>query len=170
VGIPECKGELVAFLDGDDWWTKSKLQRVSDVLCSDAAIGGVRHGITEAFSDGTQNTVAPEKDERLRQDSLAAARVFRLRKGYLGTSRLTMRKVLAERILPVPEALVIEADEYLFTVGAATSEIVILRDALTYYGIHGGNLYVSAGHAGAGLRRKQQVMQRWRNRCRRFCR
>src|SRR5271155_2020143 len=24
-GIPECKGELVAFLDGDDWWAPGKL-------------------------------------------------------------------------------------------------------------------------------------------------
>jgi len=38
------------------------------------------------------------------------------------------------------------------------SEVVILREALTCYVIHGSNLYVSAGSGKAGLRRKQQVM------------
>jgi hypothetical protein len=41
---------------------------------------------------------------------------------------------------------------------AAMSEIVILRDVLTYYCIHGENLYVSAGGGKSGLRRKQQVL------------
>jgi len=159
VGIPECRGEIIAFLDGDDWWEPGKLRAVSEVFASDAAIGIVGHAIVEVLSDGTRRIVAPEKNERLRLDSLAAARVFRLRKSYLGTSRMALRAELAKRILPVPEDLVIEADEYLFTVAAALSEMVILKDALTNYHIHGGNLYVSAGESPAGQRRKQEVME-----------
>src|ERR1700683_4600223 len=26
IGIPECRGEIIAFLDGDDWWAPGKLQ------------------------------------------------------------------------------------------------------------------------------------------------
>jgi glycosyltransferase involved in cell wall biosynthesis len=33
--IPECKGEIVAFLDGDDWWTPNKLSRVAQALAAD---------------------------------------------------------------------------------------------------------------------------------------
>jgi len=65
-------------------------------------------------------------------------------------------------ILPAPETLVIEADEYLFTLAAAMSEIMILQDCLTHYCVHGGNLYLSAGHGEEGLRRKQQVLEPWR--------
>jgi glycosyltransferase involved in cell wall biosynthesis len=158
-GIPECKGEIVAFLDGDDWWTKGKLRRVADVFLKEGAVGLVGHGIIETFADGTEHVVAPEKDERLTLDSLAAARVFRLRKSYLGTSRMALRKQLALKILPIPDALVIEADEYLFTLAAAMSEIIILREALTHYHIHGGNLYLAPGNGRNGLLRKQRVME-----------
>ncbi len=157
-GIPECKGEIIAFLDGDDWWAPGKLRRVSEVLAAEPRVGLVGHGVKEAFADGRSRIAAPEKDERLQLLSLAAARVFRLRKSYLGTSRMTLRAQLARQILPIPEVLVIEADEYLFTLAAAMSEIVILQEALTHYRIHGGNLYLSPGNK-PGLRRKHRVME-----------
>ncbi|MGB7283441.1 MAG: glycosyltransferase [Candidatus Acidiferrum sp.] len=158
VGIPECKGEIIAFLDGDDWWAPGKLKRVTEVLNAEPSVGLLGHGIHEAFADGRIRTSVPEKNERLTLNSLAAARVFRLRRSFLGTSRMILRTELARRILPIPDALVFEADEYVFTLGALLSELVILQDALTYYGIHGGNLYLSNGGGKAGLRRKQQVM------------
>jgi hypothetical protein len=71
---------------------------------------------------------------------------------------MTLRADLARKLLPFRKPLVIEADEYLFTVAAAIGDIVILREALTNYHIHGGNLYVSAGAGEAGLRRKQKVL------------
>jgi glycosyltransferase involved in cell wall biosynthesis len=157
-GIPECKGEIVAFLDGDDWWAPGKLRRVSDVFAKEPAVGLVGHGIKETFPDGKERTIAPEKDERLQLTTLAAAEVFRLRKSYLGTSRMSLRTQLALQMLPVPETLVIEADEYLFTLAAAKSDIIILQEALTHYHIHGGNLYLAAGNGEKGLRRKQKVM------------
>jgi glycosyltransferase involved in cell wall biosynthesis len=157
-GIPECRGEIISFLDGDDWWAPGKLRRVCDVLATNSSVGFVGHGITESFDDGVERTVGPEKDERLRLDSLKAARVFRLRKSYLGTSRMTLRAGLARQMLPVPQALVIEADEYLFTLAGIMTELIILRQALTYYRIHGANLYLASGNGEEGLRRKQRVM------------
>jgi hypothetical protein len=157
-GIPECRGEIIAFLDGDDWWAPGKLRRVAELLASDSGVGFVGHGILESFDDGTVRGVAPDKQERLRLSSLAAARVFRLRKSFLGTSRMTMRAGIARQLLPVPEALVIEADEYLFTLAAALSDLVILPDTLTHYRLHGANLYNAAGGDTAGLRRKQGVV------------
>lgn len=157
-GIPQCKGEIIAFLDGDDWWALNKLSRVSEVLATEPQVGLVGHGIKETFPDDTTRVAAPEKNERLRLVSLAAARVFRLRKSYLGTSRMTLRTELARQILPIPEALVIEADEYLFTLAAAMSEIIILQEALTHYCLHGANLYNAGGGNVAGLRRKQGVL------------
>jgi hypothetical protein len=157
VGVPECRGEIIAFLDGDDWWAPQKLRTVGDVLATDRRVGLVGHGIVESTDGGGEHVVAPEKQERLRLDSLAMARIFRLRKSYLGTSRMTMRADVARQIGKVPEALTVEADEYLFTIAATVADVVILREALTHYRIHAGNLYLGAGLSEKSLRRKQQV-------------
>jgi hypothetical protein len=157
-GIPECRGQIIAFLDGDDYWLPGKLSRVTEVLSTNPAAGFVGHAIKESLTDGQERISAPAKDEKFRIQSLDSAKLFRLRKSFLGTSRMTMRAEIARRILPVPEALVFEADEYLFTLAAVMSEVVILKEPLTCYVIHGSNLYVIAGSGKAGLRRKQQVM------------
>lgn len=166
VGIPECHGETIAFLDGDDYWLPTKLSRVVDVLAGNPALGLVGHGIKECFAGGAERVATPSKDEKFRIDSVITAKLFRLRKSFLGTSRMTLRADLARRILPVPEPLVIEADEYLFTLAAAMSDALILQEPLTCYVIHGGNLYAAAGadattgvlSKNPGLRRKQRVM------------
>ena len=55
-GIPECIGEVVAFLDGDDWWVPQKLSHVIPVFAKDPRIGMVGHGTIMMLSDGKQFT------------------------------------------------------------------------------------------------------------------
>ena len=64
---------------------------------------------------------------------------------------MTIRRTVLQKILPVPETLVFEADEYVFTLAAALAEFLILADPLTFYRFHGENLFVMAGGSIAGL-------------------
>ncbi len=73
-GIPECAGEIVAFLDGDDWWAPGKLKAVAEALASDEKIGLVGHGVTEVFADGRQHTELLRERPRFRIDSREGAR------------------------------------------------------------------------------------------------
>jgi hypothetical protein len=59
----------------------------------------------------------------------------------------------------VPEALTIEADEYLFTLAAFLSEVQILRESLTFYRLHRGNAFQVADGNTEALRRKQRVLE-----------
>ncbi len=157
-GIPECKGEIVAFLDGDDWWAPGKLKAVTNALASDTSIGIVGHGITEVFPDRSEHVQLLNDVPRFRVDSEIGARAFRLRKSFLGTSRMTIRAAVLRQIGGVPEPLTVEADEYLFTLAAFFSDVSILRESLTFYRLHAGNAFqVSDGNTRA-LRRKQQVL------------
>jgi glycosyltransferase involved in cell wall biosynthesis len=157
-GIPECKGEIIAFLDGDDWWGRGKLTRVAEVLASEATVGMVGHSIFESFQDGTVRTIALERQERIRLNSPAAAELFSRNRSFFGTSRLTVRTKIARQILPVPESLFFEADEYIFTIAACLAEAIILQEPLTYYRIHGANLYVASGGTHDGQVRKKRVL------------
>jgi glycosyltransferase involved in cell wall biosynthesis len=157
-GIPECRGEIVAFLDGDDWWAPGKLRAVADALAPDDAVGLVGHGITEVYPDGRQNTELLREVPRLRITSREGAEAFRLRKSFLGTSRMTYRADVLRKIGRVPEELTFEADEYLFTLAGLYADVLILRDTLTFYRLHDKNSFQIADRNSDAIRRKQRVL------------
>jgi glycosyltransferase involved in cell wall biosynthesis len=156
-GILQCRGEIVAFLDGDDWWAPKKLSSVVNAFSAHPSVGLVGHSITEVLADGTRRSELVRDSPQFKIDSVAGARLFRLRKSFLGTSRMAFRVDLLRRIGPVPEALTIEADEFLFTLGALFSEVLLLREPLTFYRLQGQNLYQVSGHNLSALRRKYAV-------------
>lgn len=159
VGIPECKGEIIAFLDGDDWWAPNKLKAVTNALDADSSIGVVGNGITEVFPDGSEHVQLLNEVPRFRIDSEIGARAFRLRKSFLGTSRMTIRTATLRDIGGVPAVLTIQADEYLFTLAAFLSNVSILRESLTFYRLHGANAFQVSDGNKLALRRKQKVLE-----------
>ncbi len=90
---------------------------------------------------------------RYRLDSPAGARLFRIRKSFLGTRSTIRRSVLAQ-LLPVPEGIRVQADEFIFTMAAALSDVQILPEALFFYRLHAANNYMVQGSNREGLRRK----------------
>lgn len=154
-GIPECKGEIVAFLDGDDWWAATKLARVAPILHSNPQIGMAGHGTVTVFADGSRQTEVLREGHRFSLQSETGARMFRSRKSFLGT-RATIRQNILRKLLPVPESIRIEADEFVFTMAAALAEVEIVPEALFFYRLHPDNLYSQHGFDADRLRRKQR--------------
>jgi len=157
-GIPECKGEIVAFLDGDDWWAPMKLKLVAQAMEADPSVGIVGHGIVNVQRDGRELAEILREGFRFQADTVGGACLFRRRGAFLGTSRMAIRAELLRRIGPVPEAIEIQADEYLFTLAAVLAVTQILPEALTYYRLHEANSFQLAGHDPQKLRRKQKSL------------
>src|SRR5262249_46423454 len=59
LGVSLARGEIIAFLDGDDWWHPRKLQVVVSFLLRNPAVGMVGHGIVQVAADGSQRALRP---------------------------------------------------------------------------------------------------------------
>jgi glycosyltransferase involved in cell wall biosynthesis len=157
-GIAEARGEIVAFLDGDDWWARNKLARVMEVMAAEPAVGIIGHGIVMVNRDGTRQTESLREGFRLQANTAEGVQLLRVRGAFLGTSRMTARGDLLRRIGVVPEALQVEADEYIFTLAAALAPARILPDALTFYRLHDANAFQLARQDATKARHKQRSL------------
>ncbi|HKV64531.1 MAG TPA: glycosyltransferase family A protein [Candidatus Acidoferrum sp.] len=72
-GIPESKGEIVAFLDGDDWWAPNKLKAVAGALAGDSSIGIVGHGIVNVERDGRERAETLREGFRFQANTIEGA-------------------------------------------------------------------------------------------------
>src|SRR5262249_14644530 len=123
-------------------WEPNKLSTVLSAFEAHPEIGAVGHGIFEVDEQGKQlYQNAPDRPYLCNFHSLDQARQFLALRAFLGTSRLAIRRPVLDRILPLPEALLVEADEFLFTMAVALSGSIVLDQLLTSYRYHSGNQF-----------------------------
>jgi glycosyltransferase involved in cell wall biosynthesis len=154
-GIPQCRGKIVAFLDGDDWWTKDKLPTIVDIFKSHPEVGAVGHGFYFVDSDGKlQKTVVPKQTHLLNARTPGDAAFFSRHGGFFGASKVAYRKEILDRILPIPEGAIVEADEWMYTLAPCLANVMVLDQPLFYYRLHRGNMFVQDVQDEQSLRRK----------------
>jgi len=135
--IPQLHGSIVAFLDGDDWWAKQKLSVVAAAFEANAGIAAVGHGYFEVRdTEPAHEMFIPAKTCLLDLSSAEAARLADAGLTMLGTSRLSIRRDILDRIGPLPEELVFCADAPIFTLALALGGALIIDRPLCYYRKH----------------------------------
>jgi glycosyltransferase involved in cell wall biosynthesis len=158
-GVAAASGEILAFLDGDDWWETDKISRVVATFDSNPNVAAVGHGYREVDGAGTvMATMSSEVPRTLSLDTPDRARDSAPFRVFLGTSRLAIRKSIIQRVLPVPPDLPF-FDNFVFTQAIAISGAEILPESLCNYRIHSGSLY--AGNTA----KRERLWMRYRLLC-----
>jgi glycosyltransferase involved in cell wall biosynthesis len=152
--FPELRGRIVSFLDGDDWWAREKLTAVADAFETNPEIAEVGHGFFEVCGTAPPREMfVPAATCRFDLSSIASARLANAGLTLLGTSRLSVRREVLDRIGPVPNEVVF-FDAPVFTLALALGGAIILDRPLCYYRQHSQNLYAPMAMNEATLRRR----------------
>ena len=155
-GFAESRGEIIAILDGDDWWAKGKLGAVAEALEKNPEVAAVGHGYYE-FDEETKTTRAcvPAARQVIGLTSPEGTLAARAAWHFLLMGALTVRRRLLERIMPLDEEMVFMADSAL-QVAAMVMGALILEEPLFYYRHHSDNLFATAS------KHKERTLRRWK--------
>ena len=149
-GLKRARGEIVAFLDGDDYWLPGKLRRIVDEFRKSPEAGMVYDNFVKYDSPSGQ----------FREGGIPGSSGFipATANGLLHfemghpTSTLAFRSSALQRLLPVPERLVVQADGHLFACVLFVAPVVYIAEPLTIFRVHTGNLWNWAGNTPPGVR------------------
>jgi hypothetical protein len=138
-GIARARGEIIAFLDGDDYWLPGKLRRVSAEFEKQPETGMVYHSFCCKHASSS---------EPLPFVGLGGVSGFLPdnRKSLLGydlypTATLAFRRSVLQRLLPVPESLIVQADAHLTACVIFVAPIAYIDQPLTVYRVHADNMW-----------------------------
>jgi glycosyltransferase involved in cell wall biosynthesis len=159
VAIAQTSGDIVAFLDGDDWWDKSKLSAVVEAFDKNPSIAAVGHGYLEVPDQGAPTwVVVPQEVCTVDASSKAAAIISNLARTLLATSRLAVRRRVLNQIGPIPDSLVFCADAPLLSSSIALGGALLLDRPLCYYRVHPGSLFTHSFRDNTKILRKAEML------------
>ena len=142
-GFQIANGQIIAFLDSDDWWKPEKLATIihwHTFLEGNYAM--IQHGV-DVWKDGKTYPFKP---------ALLSGDLFQhtLKTGenglFVGSSGLVFPRHIIEQVMPVPEKLWISADAYLTRTSFALGPVYSIPIALGYYRKHQNLVMGNSSH------------------------
>jgi glycosyltransferase involved in cell wall biosynthesis len=159
VGFHETRGELLSFLDGDDWWEKEKLKLSVATLDENPNVAAVGHGFYEVRDELPPTEMfLPTRTLRLDLASQDSARLADRARIFLGSCMITIRRRVLDLIMPIPLELVFCADAPIHTFALALGGAIVLDQPLFYYRFHSANLFAHSGASQERLRRRTETL------------
>lgn len=151
-GVKASRGEILCFLDADDWWLPAKLSAVTAAFDADPRVVLAYHRLQPAQSDG-----AP-LSRPIPRTLVSGDLVPRLVRSagwwpFPMTSAIAVRREAWDGAGDIPEVFRISADAWLAGVYPFLGRVAALPDPLGFYRIHANSWYRRVDDA-AMLRRR----------------
>lgn len=157
-GVRESRGEIVAFLDADDWWAPGKLSAVVAAFEAHPEASLVYHRLQPVRVDG-EPTLKPVPRSLCNGD---LSRRLAKSAGWWPfpmTSAIAVRRTAWQAAGDIPGHFRISADAWLAGIYPFVGHVVALPESLGVYRIHANNWYRPVDDA-AMLRKR---MAHWLN-------
>ncbi len=137
-GFEHARGEVIALLDADDVWLPAKLRRVHEEFERHPEAGMVYHRVHlwNGISDISEDTYFIPVSGQVTEN-----RRTLLQYPMVGTSCVAFRREALQKLLPVPESLLFQADAYLTALVIFVAEVAAMPEFLGKYRLHGANLF-----------------------------
>ena len=133
-------GEIICFLDSDDIFYPTKLEKVAHAFSENSASGLCVHRVLPISQMG--NPIGPPIPRTLDSGWIAYEALGRGSRSQLSpTSGLCFRKEVTDKIFPIPSKFQRSADGYLLGVSQFLTSITAISEALAGYRLHDSNSF-----------------------------
>lgn len=158
--LPELRGDIVALLDGDDWFARGKIAAVAKAFEDHPEAAAVSHGYFE-FYETTQEAKprVPDQPQFLSMTTPDDAAHAAAHWSFLVIGALTVRRTVLQQVFPISESLVFCADAPIAWASMAMGTFV-LKNALSYYRHHDTNLHAIGQANRERARRRAEMNER----------
>lgn len=150
-GVRASRGEILCFLDADDWWARGKLTAIAAAFAANSSISLVYHRLQPMLDD---KPILKPIPRTLCSGELS----HRLTKSagwwpFPMTSAIAVRRRAWDAAGDIPEHFRISADAWLSAIYPFIGPVASLPETLGYYRIHNNHWYRSVDDA-AMLRKR----------------
>ncbi len=133
-GFKEATGDIIFFIDSDDYWFENKLERV---LREHGSHDFVQHRVSINGKEDYPVYSHYENHYELMTE-------YGISDFFAPTSALSIKRSVLNRVFPLPEEpLRICADAFITRMSLCYADLKCIDDVLSYYRIHGDNFFQS---------------------------
>lgn len=136
-GIARAKGEIICFLDSDDYFHKNKLAKVVSAFLAHPDWVQISHGRTSVDKEGVP---IGQGSKTHTQGDVRNLLLKWGRYAWAITSALAYRRSALQQVLPIPTNRSEAADAYLVATVPFYGEVGCIDEPLMFYRMHGNNL------------------------------